>query len=100
MSDALRAWGQFPACRAALESVHLVETSPTLRKLQEERISALAKNVSADILHWHDSLDDVKAARDDGLFTMVIAHEFFDALPVHVVEVSKTLPISEDGTTT
>jgi NADH dehydrogenase [ubiquinone] 1 alpha subcomplex assembly factor 7 len=36
-------------------------------------------------IHWHDSIDDVPAS--DGTYTMLVAHEFFDALPFHLIEV-------------
>ncbi|KAH9074340.1 putative S-adenosyl-L-methionine-dependent methyltransferase MidA, partial [Lactarius deliciosus] len=35
-------------------------------------------------IHWHDSIDDVPAA--NGIYTMLVAHEFFDALPFHLIE--------------
>ena len=36
-------------------------------------------------IHWHDSIDDVPAA--NSIYTMLVAHEFFDALPFHLIEV-------------
>lgn len=36
-------------------------------------------------LSWHDALDQIPHRNDR--FTMLVAHEFFDALPVHVIEV-------------
>jgi len=35
-------------------------------------------------LFWHDSLDEVQQNTEE--YTMVVAHEFFDALPIHVLE--------------
>ncbi|KAH9044050.1 putative S-adenosyl-L-methionine-dependent methyltransferase-domain-containing protein [Lactarius deliciosus] len=35
-------------------------------------------------IHWHDSIDDIPAA--NGIYTMLVAHEFFDALPFHLIE--------------
>ncbi|KAH9046947.1 S-adenosyl-L-methionine-dependent methyltransferase [Lactarius deliciosus] len=37
-------------------------------------------------IHWHDLIDDVPAA--NGIYTMLVAHEFFDALPFHLIEPS------------
>jgi NADH dehydrogenase [ubiquinone] 1 alpha subcomplex assembly factor 7 len=72
MADALRAARVVPAFVAAL-GVHLVETSPVLRRLQQERLAGLGVPVA-----WHGDIADVP----DGPL-IVIANEFFDALPVH-----------------
>jgi NADH dehydrogenase [ubiquinone] 1 alpha subcomplex assembly factor 7 len=72
MADALRAVRVVPAFGAAL-SVHLVETSPVLQRLQQERLGGLDVPIA-----WHR---DVAALPDGPL--IVIANEFFDALPVH-----------------
>jgi SAM-dependent MidA family methyltransferase len=72
MLDALRAARVVPDFRKALV-VHLIETSPALRRRQEETLA------SADVpMLWHDSFDQVP----DGPI-IVLANEFFDALPVH-----------------
>lgn len=74
MADALRAVRGVPAFRAALR-VHLVEASPVLRRRQAETLAGetFAGNGPA----WHDDLDQLP----DGP-SIVIANEFFDALPI------------------
>ena len=72
MADALRATRVVPAFMAALD-VHLVETSPVLRRLQQERLAALDVPVA-----WHGDVADVPEGP-----LIAIANEFFDALPVH-----------------
>jgi SAM-dependent MidA family methyltransferase len=72
MSDALRAARVMPDFRKALV-VHLVEISPALRQRQEETFHG----IDVPVL-WHDSFDEVP----DGP-AIVLANEFFDALPVH-----------------
>jgi len=70
MADALRAAAVLPAFRKAV-SVHLVEASPFLRSRQEQALAAFLPT-------WHEtvaSLPDVP--------TLLIANEFFDALPIH-----------------
>ena len=71
MADALRAARVVPAFRAAAE-VHLVEMSPVLRARQGEALSASGASPA-----WHG---DVAELPDAPL--IVIANEFFDALPV------------------
>ncbi|MDB5696827.1 MAG: SAM-dependent methyltransferase [Sphingomonas bacterium] len=50
-------------------SIHLVETSPTLRTAQAERVAGAT---------WHDAVDTLPADRP----LIVVANEFFDALPI------------------
>lgn len=73
MDDLLRAAKSVPGFADAAE-LHLVEASPTLRRVQSERLNH-AKPV------WHDRLEDVPEAP---LF--LVANEFFDALPVRQFE--------------
>jgi NADH dehydrogenase [ubiquinone] 1 alpha subcomplex assembly factor 7 len=73
MADALRAVRVVPAFGAAL-SVHLIETSPVLQRAQQEILAT-----SKLPLAWHREL----AALPDGGPLIVIANEFFDALPAH-----------------
>src|SRR5690349_8136048 len=72
MADALRAIKIVPAFRRATR-VHLVELSPVLRERQQQTLAA-----SGVPCAWHGDLGDVP----DGP-AIVIANEFFDALPVH-----------------
>jgi NADH dehydrogenase [ubiquinone] 1 alpha subcomplex assembly factor 7 len=71
MADALRATRSVTAFRAVL-SVHLVETSPMLRALQERTLADAGVQVT-----WHAAIEDVPEGR-----TIAIANEFVDALPV------------------
>jgi SAM-dependent MidA family methyltransferase len=69
MADALRAAEMVPAFRAALR-VHLVETSLTLRAAQQRRLGMA-------VAAWHDDA----ATLPEGP-AILIANEFFDALPI------------------
>jgi NADH dehydrogenase [ubiquinone] 1 alpha subcomplex assembly factor 7 len=72
MLDALRASRVAPEFHRAL-AVHLVETSPALRQRQREALADF------DVpIFWHGSLSDIPAGP-----AIVLANEFFDALPVH-----------------
>ncbi|KAN0113582.1 DUF185 domain containing protein [Russula decolorans] len=85
MDDILRTLSQFPHSRTSVKRVHLVESSPALRAVQEEKLQAWGGKSSLE-LHWHDSIEDIPTT--DGVYTMLVAHEFFDALPFHLVEKS------------
>ncbi len=71
MRDALRATKAVPGFHAAL-SVHLVEISPKWRETQREAL----REASLPIF-WHDDARDLP-----DLPTLVVANEFFDALPI------------------
>ena len=69
MADAMRALAGLPDCRAAAR-IHLVETSPTLRDVQQ-------KTLHGHDVTWHEALPapgDIPA--------IFIANEFLDALPI------------------
>jgi NADH dehydrogenase [ubiquinone] 1 alpha subcomplex assembly factor 7 len=70
MRDALRVASSLAEFRAALD-VHLVESSPFLTKVQQGVIRGT----------WHDRFEDVPAGP-----LLLIANEFFDALPIHQFE--------------
>ncbi|KAF9466590.1 S-adenosyl-L-methionine-dependent methyltransferase [Collybia nuda] len=82
MSDILRVISQVTKSVNPVRAVHLVETS---RPLREQQAVVLERRVaSRSNLHWHDAVDEVPPAPDT--YTMLVAHEFFDALPVHVLQ--------------
>jgi NADH dehydrogenase [ubiquinone] 1 alpha subcomplex assembly factor 7 len=76
MSDALRATRGVPGFHAAV-SLHLVETNATLRAEQRRALAAFDPA-------WHERFDAVPAGP-----MLLVANEFFDALPVRQFE--KTL---------
>jgi NADH dehydrogenase [ubiquinone] 1 alpha subcomplex assembly factor 7 len=71
MADALRAAQVAPAFFDALD-VHLVEMSEALTALQRDTLSACGKAVT-----WHAAWDEIPKGQ-----VIIIANEFFDALPV------------------
>jgi len=72
MNDAMRAAKVMPGFRDAAV-LHLVEISPALVAQQERTLEPLAMAA-----YWHSALADVPAGP-----AIVIANEFFDALPVN-----------------
>lgn len=74
MADAMRTIARaLPAFHGAAH-IHLVEMSPRLRKEQKKAL----KDKAARPPIWHDSIDTLPDTP-----MIVIANEFFDALPVH-----------------
>jgi NADH dehydrogenase [ubiquinone] 1 alpha subcomplex assembly factor 7 len=72
MMDALRAAQVMPGFRPAIVA-HLVETSPVLAQQQQR----LLDNIQVPVL-WHERLANVPEGP-----AIILANEFFDALPVH-----------------
>jgi len=72
MLDALRAAKVVPDFRAAI-ALHLIEVSATLEQLQRQALSGTDVPAS-----WHRSIEEVPEGP-----LIVLANEFFDALPVH-----------------
>ena len=71
MADILRAVKAVPEFTKAM-NVHLVETSPVLRKLQQDKLGDV---------NWHDHVGTLPE-----LPCLIIANEFFDALPIQQFE--------------
>ena len=71
MADALRATAAVPSFLSAI-TIHLIETSPSLKKRQKRNLRALN-----DKIEWHENFKDVPG----GPF-ILIANELFDVLPI------------------
>ncbi|EKM58429.1 uncharacterized protein PHACADRAFT_140351 [Phanerochaete carnosa HHB-10118-sp] len=83
MADILRTLSQFAAACSAVQGVHLVETSEAMRTLQKKTLE-LVDAPRKWHTQWYDSLNDFSVDKDT--FTILIAHEFFDALPFHLIQ--------------
>lgn len=87
MHDVLRTIKQFPDIYSSLGTVHLVEGSERLQKIQKSTLHNLHQNIK-----WHNNLESVaelcKASDkptdslQSGAANIIIANEFFDCLPV------------------
>ena len=71
MADMLRVLSKVEACHKAAK-VHFVEMSPVLREAQLEKVPDAT---------WHDSVASLPA-----MPTLLVANEFFDALPIRQFE--------------
>ncbi|MBI1214828.1 MAG: class I SAM-dependent methyltransferase [Alphaproteobacteria bacterium] len=73
-ADVMRTFAVWPDLAKAA-SLHLVETSPALRDQQAKTLEKYPD------VHWHERLEDVPEG-----FTLLMANEFFDALPIRQFE--------------
>ena len=66
-------------------AVHFVETSPSLRKVQESAVPDA---------HWHESVDELPA-----MPLLLVANEFLDALPVrqHIGDAERHVVVAAGG---
>ncbi|KAF3450072.1 hypothetical protein FNV43_RR06151 [Rhamnella rubrinervis] len=90
MMDLLRGASKFRHFTESLH-VHMVECSPTLQKIQHQNLKCVDDHMANNVgqrtvstlagtpVSWHAALEQVPS----GLPTIIIAHEFYDALPVH-----------------
>ncbi|CAI9752680.1 unnamed protein product [Fraxinus pennsylvanica] len=91
LADLLRGATKFKNFTDSLH-IHMVECSPTLQKLQYQNLKCMTENssdgneekrikstIAGAPVSWHASLEQVPT----GLPTIIVAHEFFDALPLH-----------------
>ncbi|KAL4017587.1 hypothetical protein IC575_021144 [Cucumis melo] len=112
MADLLRGASKLKNFTNSLH-VHFVECSPALQKLQHTTLKCSDEDNKADGVEkssvstlagtpvsWHPTLEQVPS----GLPTIIIAHEFYDALPVHQFQRAsrgwseKMVDVAEDST--
>ena len=86
MADTLRVFKQLKLTCGILQSVHLVETSDAMWDRQKATLQPILGDDPAKLVR-HESLEELLKTPESDVFTMVNAHEFFDALPIHVIEV-------------
>ncbi|ODV90319.1 hypothetical protein CANCADRAFT_2048 [Tortispora caseinolytica NRRL Y-17796] len=97
MADMLRAWSKGPSLRSFLDSIYditLIEASPHFLKKQHALLcgsNPLKKTdtgfasttiVGSKPIYWHEAVTDIPS----DLPVYMMAHEFFDALPIHSFE--------------
>ena len=77
-SDVVRLSRQFSGFDEALK-VDMVEISPKMQELQRKALENFDKDTSS--FRWFDSIQALPV--ESSSFTVFLAHEFFDALPVY-----------------
>ncbi|KOS18416.1 NADH dehydrogenase complex I [Escovopsis weberi] len=111
MDDMLRTIRRFPAMSNSIEAVFMVEASRELRETQKNRLCGPDPQVvESKVGHhcaskygeypivWADSMKSIPIEPDKVPF--IIAHEFFDALPIHTFQsapVEAPQPASSDS---
>ncbi|KAJ2741563.1 hypothetical protein GGI20_005099 [Coemansia sp. BCRC 34301] len=105
MGDIMRAAKRFKPFYDSIQAIHFVEKSPELRKIQHDRLgcdwsatttvsdksdagktplSSASQNHGGLKVGWYDVLEQVATTKD--CVPLVMAHEFFDALPIYKFE--------------
>ncbi|GAA6062439.1 hypothetical protein JCM10212_003313 [Sporobolomyces blumeae] len=83
LADVLRTFKSLPAASSPpVTSIHLVEQSEALQSVQKDALRRAGFGETP--VHWHRNVEEVPQSDDE--FTVAIAHEFFDALPIHIFE--------------
>ncbi|KAI9904516.1 hypothetical protein N3K66_001045 [Trichothecium roseum] len=107
MDDILRTMQRFPSMMASVESVYMVEAGKELQSAQrnllcgadaattqsESGTQSISKYGKTPIV-WADSMKPIPTDPDKMPF--IVAHEFFDALPIHTFQ-SAAVPTTPDG---
>ncbi|KAI5360741.1 Putative protein arginine methyltransferase NDUFAF7 [Septoria linicola] len=103
MSDMLRTIRNFPDLAKSVEAVYMIEASETLRQAQHKLLcgdnpltktklgwESVSKHSSELKIVWTE--DHKFVPREVSKTPFIIAHEFFDALPIHVFQSTEIQP--------
>lgn len=82
MADILRTFSQLQkgAMLSKLQNINLVDISDSLKEIQLKSLASYSHK-----LQFHLGIDDLKLDKDK--LNIIVANEFFDALPVHRFQV-------------
>ncbi|CAI0453600.1 unnamed protein product [Linum tenue] len=111
MADLLRGTAKFKSFTDSMH-IHMVECSPVLQKLQHQNLKcekvcnadengekSSVTSITGSPVTWYSSLEQVPS----GSPTIILAHEFYDALPIHQFQRSsrgwseKMVDVGEDS---
>ncbi|KAJ1983462.1 hypothetical protein H4R34_001259 [Dimargaris verticillata] len=94
MADMLRAMKRFSDFYERVQEVHFIESSAALRQAQRSAVQVPDMPEAPQLnqsyrseqglsVQWHARWDDLALAESGPCYNIVMAHEFFDALPVY-----------------
>lgn len=96
MDDLLRSTRKFAKFDKALKEIYMIEASPTLKETQwsklcedemsETEIGFRSTTRWGTPIYWRENAKEIP---DDNIPTFIIAHEFYDALPIYQFEHTK-----------
>ncbi|KAB8338979.1 hypothetical protein FH972_021918 [Carpinus fangiana] len=112
MDDMLRTISRFTPMASSVESVRLIEASPTLRAAQHKLLcgntpleeiegggfKSKCKHLPHVSIIWQE--DATALPKDDIKTPFIVAHEFFDALPINAFTSVSSKQISSSSTIT
>ncbi|KAG8501583.1 hypothetical protein CXB51_003909 [Gossypium anomalum] len=102
MADLLRGASKFKNFTESLQ-IHMVECSPALQKLQHQSLKCMDEEIPVKVskhIGWNTC---IVACNTGTVPTIIIAHEFYDALPVHQFQrgsrgwCEKMIDVTEDS---
>ncbi|OTB18021.1 hypothetical protein K445DRAFT_365028 [Daldinia sp. EC12] len=110
MDDMLRTIRNFKDMASSIETIYMVEASKELRTAQKNLLCGEDAVMAESKIGWHSTskynglpivwTDSIKSIPQDVSKTpFIVAHEFFDALPIHAFQLVD-LPPTEQPTTT
>ncbi|KAI2471442.1 DUF185 domain-containing protein [Annulohypoxylon bovei var. microspora] len=110
MDDMLRTMRNFKDMSSSIETVYLVEASAELRITQKNLLCGEDAVMRESKIGWHSTskysnlpivwTDSIKAIPQDPSKTpFIVAHEFFDALPIHAFQVVEVPPNQQPAPT-
>ncbi|KAF7868835.1 uncharacterized protein EAF02_009571 [Botrytis sinoallii] len=109
MDDMLRTIRNFKPMAESLEAVYMVEASPALRDAQKQLLCEDAPMIETETgfkstskyagipIMWTENMRFVPSGADKTPF--IVAHEFFDALPIHAFQSVPPNPNAPEPTT-
>lgn len=79
MNDILRTFSCFPSFFKNIQRCSFVEMSPSLKEIQSKNLEKWSRTIKFE---WSDHVEGLDVQTEE--IPIIIAQEFFDAIPIHV----------------